>query len=109
MNLFAGLSATDYQDILRAVGALIDAHGLRDVRLWEHDDGLVLQARGQDSVEGAPYQTFLLTDDDLRDLLHDAYERRNLHTHNRLDLCGRAAADVPSEPEPTPISAQAQA
>ena len=77
MKLFAGLSATDYQDILRAIGAFIDENRLRDIRLWEHEDGLILQARARDESEGGHYQTYLLTDDDLRSLLHRAYERRN--------------------------------
>ena len=78
MKLFAGLSSTDYQDILRAIGAFIDEHNLRDIRIWEHEDGLIVQARGRDDSEGSPYQTYLLTDDDLRTLLQKAYERRNL-------------------------------
>lgn len=78
MKLFAGLSSTDYQDILRAIGAFIDGNNLRDIRIWEHEDGLIVQARGRDDSEGSPYQTYLLTDDDLRNLLQKAYERRNL-------------------------------
>jgi hypothetical protein len=78
MKLFAGLSSTDYQDILRAIGAFIDEHNLRDIRIWEHEDGLIVQARGRDDSEGNPYQTYLLIDDDLRQMLHKAYERRDL-------------------------------
>lgn len=74
MNLFAGLASTDYQDVFRAVGALIDERRLRDVRLWEHEEGLVIQGRGDDDT--GRYQTFLLTDDDIRDLLAAAYRRR---------------------------------
>ena len=33
MKLFAGLSRTDYQDLFRAIGAMLDEEGLRDVRL----------------------------------------------------------------------------
>jgi hypothetical protein len=77
MKLFAGLSSTDYQDVLRAIGAFLDENGLRDIRLWEHEDGLILQARGRDDSE-SPYQTYLLTDEDLYDLLHKAYERRKM-------------------------------
>ena len=78
MKLFAGLSSTDYQDVLRAIGAFVDGNALRDIRIWEHEDGLILQARGQDDGEGSSYQTYLLTDEDLQALLHQAYERRNL-------------------------------
>lgn len=74
MKLFAGLDRTDYQDLLRAVGALLDEQGYRDVRLWEHEDGLVVQGRAR--AGDGHYQTHLLTDDDLRDLLHRMYRRR---------------------------------
>ncbi len=77
MKLFAGLSHTDYQDILRAVGAFLDERSLRDVRIWEHEDGMVIQARSHEDSE-SPYETFLLTDEDLSALLHKAYERRNI-------------------------------
>jgi hypothetical protein len=75
MKLFAGLSRTDYQDLLRAVGALLDDQGLRDVRFWEHEDGIVLQGRRHTAGEDA-YETLLLTDDDLRAILTGAYRRR---------------------------------
>jgi hypothetical protein len=82
MNLFAGLSTTDYQDVLRAVGALLDEQHLRDVRLWEHEEGLVIQGRADDET-GGRYQTFLLTDEDIRNLLVKAYSRRRA-TDRRL-------------------------
>lgn len=76
MKLFTGLERTDYQDLLRTIGALLDNLGLRDVRLWEHEDGLVVQGRSA-AGEGA-YETRLFTDDDLRSLLNEAYHRRGL-------------------------------
>jgi hypothetical protein len=54
MKLFAGRSSTDDQDMLRAIGALIDQKGLRDIRIWEFEEGLILQGRGQDQGDGAP-------------------------------------------------------
>jgi hypothetical protein len=77
MKLFAGLEKSDYQDVFRAVGALLDEQHCRDVRLWEHEDGIILQARLVDEGDGATYQTYLLTDDDIRDLLTNAYRRRD--------------------------------
>lgn len=76
MKLFAGLPNSDYQDILRAIGALLDEHGLRDIRLWEHEDGLIVQGRPRDDELGQ-YQSFLLTDEDLNLILEAAYRRRN--------------------------------
>ena len=80
MKLFSGLEKTDYQDVFRAVGVLLDEQGCRDVRLWEHEDGIILQARLIAEGDGAAYQTFLLTDDDIRDLLARAYRRRESST-----------------------------
>jgi hypothetical protein len=76
MKLFAGLATTDYQDILRAVGLLVDQQHLRDIRLWEHEDGIIVQGRSRDD-ESARYESILLSDDDLQTLLEDAYRRRN--------------------------------
>jgi hypothetical protein len=76
MKLFAGLEKSDYQDIFRAVGALLDEQRCRDVRLWEHEDGIIVQARLIDQGDAATYQTYLLTDDDIRDLLTNANRRR---------------------------------
>lgn len=87
MKLFVGLSTTDYQDTMRAIGALIDQHGLRDIRLWEHEDGVILQGRTVLAGDPPDYQTFLLTDDDLRSLLTDAYRQRGLTPH-RFSLPG---------------------
>lgn len=77
MKLFAGLSRTDYQDLFRTLGALIDEQGLQNVRLWEHQDGIILQGQSAGSMTGdGRYQTMLLTDDDLTALLDDAYQQR---------------------------------
>ena len=78
MKLFAGLSRSDYQDLFRAVGALLDEQRLQDVRLWEQADGLLLQARRVDEGGADVYETFLLTDVDLLDLLNRSYRRRGL-------------------------------
>ena len=73
MQLFAGLDQTDYQDILRALGYLCDVRGWRNLRLVEHEDGLIVQF-----TEGAglDFTLYLFTDDDLRALLQEAYNRR---------------------------------
>jgi hypothetical protein len=77
MKLFAGLSRTEYQDLFRAIGAIVDAQGLRNVRMWEHQDGIVLQGQTAGSMSGdGRFQTTLLTDADLEQMLGDAYQRR---------------------------------
>lgn len=85
MKLFAGLPSTDYQDILRAIGAFIDDNRLCDIRLWEHEDGLIVQARNRDDIDASPFQTYLLTDDELRVLLQQAYDRRNFAPRSMLN------------------------
>ena len=78
MRICTGLDQTDYQDTLRAIGALLDANGYHDLRLWEREDGLIIQVRARDDGSAALYQTFLLTDDDIRQLLTEAYRRRGM-------------------------------
>lgn len=77
MRLFSGLSATDYQDILRAVGLHIDEMGLRSIRIVEVEDGLVIQGlSSRDPDRPASFETLMLSDDDLREILLAAYKRR---------------------------------
>ena len=42
MKLFRGLETTDYEDILRAVGQMLDECGYRNFRLVEHDEGVLV-------------------------------------------------------------------
>lgn len=77
MRLFDGLAQTDYQDLLRAFGAECDRAGVRDLRLVETADGLLLQCR----LAGTPATMFQLVqydDEALLALLQEAYTRRGL-------------------------------
>ena len=78
MKLFRGMSRTDYQDVLRAIGYFIDERGYTDVRIIEMDDGVVLQGRVPDRREigKSSYETFLITDDDLKEMVRDGFRRR---------------------------------
>jgi len=80
MKLFEGLSQTDYQDVLRALGRFIDINHYIDIRIFEAEDGLVFQGRPSPrsgrARPGPQYETFLITDDDLRQLLQEAYQQR---------------------------------
>lgn len=64
MKLFRGMSRSDYQDVMRALGYFIDDHGYSDIRIIETEDGLVLQGRVADRREigESSYDTFLITD-----------------------------------------------
>ena len=80
MKLFDGVSQTDYQDILRALGRFIDAHQYIDIRIIEAEDGLIFQGRPMPRSgklkPGPQIETYLITDDDLQQLLRDAYAQR---------------------------------
>jgi hypothetical protein len=78
MKLFRALQQSDYQDVLRALGAFIDEHGYSDVRIIETDDGLVLQGRVGDRNEigQSSFDTFLITDEDIKGMVRDAFRRR---------------------------------
>ena len=78
MKLFRGMKRSDYQDVLRAVGSFIDEHGYTDVRIIETDDGLVIQGRVVDRREigESSYDTYLITDDDIKEMVRGAFERR---------------------------------
>lgn len=77
-KLFQGMLKTDYQDVLRTIGHYIDEHGFTDIRLLETEEGLILQGkasagatRGEKKTE-----TYLLTTQDVRELMREAYSRR---------------------------------
>ena len=78
MRLFRGMKRSDYQDVLRALGYFIDDHGYTDVRIVETEDGLVLQGRVTERREigESSYDTFLITDEDIKVMVRDAFMRR---------------------------------
>jgi hypothetical protein len=78
MRLFRGMKRSDYQDVLRALGSFIDEHGYSDVRIIETEDGLVIQGRVTDRREigESSYDTYLITDDDIKVMVRDAFQRR---------------------------------
>jgi hypothetical protein len=68
----------DYPELLRALGYFIDDHGYTDVRIVETDDGVVLQGRVAERHEigESSYDTFLITDEDVKVMVRDAFMRR---------------------------------
>jgi hypothetical protein len=77
MKLFRGLEKTDYEEALRAVGLLLDERGYRNFRLVEHEEGVVVQAMPTAGGRLAShYETFLLADDDILQLLKRDSGRR---------------------------------
>src|SRR2546423_3396510 len=98
MSLFAGMEGSEYQNVLRAVGRLLDIEGLRRCRLIEHKGSLILQARLASRPERG-FETYLLTDEDIQALLRDAYRRRGTGQLGESPLV-RPAEAVAARPEP---------
>lgn len=72
--IFAPNQNTNYQELLRAVGRLLDKQGFRHFRLIESEDGLILQVMtGSRRFE---FETYLLTRADVVALIKDAYQLR---------------------------------
>ncbi len=79
MKLFQGMGRTDYQDLLRTIGHYIDHNGFTNVRLIETEEGLILQGRVSPSgdIRGERrFETYLLTVEDIQELMREAYARR---------------------------------
>src|SRR5918997_1112521 len=77
MRLFAGLSRTDYEEVFRAIGALLDERGWTNVALMEVEEGLVLQGTPKPAYQEKPrLEVYLLTDSDVEGVMRDALARR---------------------------------
>ena len=90
MKLFDGVSQTDYQDILRALGRFIDSNQYVGIRIIETEDGLIFQGRpaprSGKAKPGPQIETYLITDNDLQQLLRDAYAQRgHVESFRRLE------------------------
>lgn len=100
MKIFAGLSRTDYEDVFRAVGALIDEQGWSNVSLLEVEEGLIVQVMtktGQRDLKPR-LETYLLTDTDIERVLRDAVMRRKKRELGRqvLPTIAPPAAPLPA-------------
>lgn len=98
MKLFAGLSQTDYEDVLRAVGALVDERGWSNISLMEVDEGLVVQVLARPSLRQARPQleTYLLTDEDLERVQQDAVRRRKKRQASPADTPAVSPSESPA-------------
>ena len=95
MRLFAGLSRTDYEEVFRAIGALLDERGWTNVALMEVEEGLVLQGTPRATYQDRPsLEVYLLTDSDVEGVMRDALARRQA-----------AASRAAPRPEPEPQAA----
>ena len=99
MRLFDGLSRTDYQDVLRALGNLCDRQGWRNLRLVEQEGGLLVQCTA--GVDSRDFTFYLFTDEDLQALLRQTYGDRAPVT---APLSPRALPGAKPVAVPTPAS-----
>ena len=78
MKLFQGLPRSDYQDVLRALGHFIDDNGYVDVRIVESENGVVFQGRKPEQSRPGEkgFDTFLITDDEIKQMVRESYHRR---------------------------------
>ncbi|MGB5931930.1 MAG: hypothetical protein WBH57_02525 [Anaerolineae bacterium] len=79
MRLFQGLPKTDYQDLLRTIGHYVDQSGFTTIRLIETEEGIILQGRVSTTgdIRGEKKtETYLLTVEDIQDMMRQAYARR---------------------------------
>ena len=106
MQLFRGLGSTDYQDVLRAIGQFLDERGYCNVRLVEHEEGLLVQATLTiDGQTSTTYETLLLTDEAIQRLLEQAYCRRADAPARRLVLTASGLAGLlPADRLPGAVS-----
>lgn len=107
MKLFAGLSRTDYEDIFRAVGALIDERGWSNVSLMEVEEGLIVQVMVKPTLrQTRPHlETYLLTEADLERVQRDAVRRRQKKEAPKSPPSEPAfarAKNAPGDPAPPP-------
>jgi hypothetical protein len=78
MKLFVGLERTDYQDVLRALGLYLDDNRYTNVRIFETEEGLVVQGVRtlEDGTRSPTHESYLFNEQDLQNILEAAYERR---------------------------------
>ncbi len=78
MKLFVGLERSDYQDVLRALGLYLDDNNYTNIRIFETEEGLVVQGirRQPDGSSSPSHESYLFNEQDLQDILQAAYQRR---------------------------------
>ena len=101
MRLFDGLDHTDYQDVLRVIGYYVDANKLRQVRLLETEEGVLVQGVPNQPGQEMALTSQLLTEPELRRMLDEAYSRRR----RQVGTAPLSSSEVCNAPLPIPTSA----
>jgi hypothetical protein len=78
MKLFVGLERSDYQDVLRALGLYLDDNRYAHIRIFETEEGLVVQGVRiqEDGTRSQSHESYLFNEQDLQNILQAAYQRR---------------------------------
>lgn len=85
MRIYEGSPRTDFEEVLRSIGAFVDHRGMRDVLVLEAPDGFVLQglvhsgassSAWSDSVGAIEKETLTFLDEDIAKFMDEAVARR---------------------------------
>jgi len=84
MRIYEGSPRQDFEEVLRSIGAQLDAAGMREILVLETDDGFIVQglvlqgAAGtwSDSVGTVVKQTMAIADDEMSKFMDESVERR---------------------------------
>lgn len=80
---YSGTNRVDYEDVFRALGYFIDQNNLREVCVIELSEGILVRGVRY-TADRTGYQTisetFLFTNEDIDQVLEDAYKRRKTTT-----------------------------
>ena len=85
MRIYDGSPRQDFEEVLRSIGAFLDARGMRDILLLEVPDGFVVQGLvtagassgvWSDTVGTVSKETLSFLDDDIAKFMEEAAARR---------------------------------
>jgi len=85
MRTYEGAPRSNYEEVLRSLGAVLDQRGMREITVMESDDGFIVQGlalvAGEERTWNDPNarldkETFQLRDDDLVRFMEESQGRR---------------------------------
>ncbi len=89
----SGITRFEYEDVFRAIGYFIDQNNIKEVCVVDLKEGLLVRGMRLTS-EHSGYQmiseTFLFTNEDLEQIVEDAYKRRTSNKGNLFRLKSQA-------------------
>ena len=70
----------EYEDVFRAIGYFIDQNSMKEVCIIELQEGILVRGLRYTAERGGYHtisESFLFTNQDLENIVNEAYERRN--------------------------------